>query len=514
MCQCCSSNRGPKDETPPRLIHSQSIPDSLHITNYKNQSITLQFDENIQLKNINSELKITPFTDPTSIKSIVKKNQLILTFKEPLDSNTTYIINLGKSIADTKEGKVSNNLTFCFSTGPIIDSLTISGTIRHHLSTKPMAQLNVGLYHEIWSDTLTNSQPTYSTTTDSKGNFEFNYLKNQAYQIIAYRDNNQNQQFDPTSESVAFTDHIIQPVSEATIDLKLISPTTTFEITTARPNQDHYVINFSKGLKSIHSQKGQTQFLTNNRKQLKVWPHVRPTSDSILFIVQGTDTLGNSLDTVLKIPRNDIESPDLSKDKISIQHTDYQFINKYFSTNIHFSTLLESVILDSIDIYTAIDTANLKSIQGFTTIYDTTLSILTISSDNIKSPITIKFKSKSLTRQTIYNEIITKTFEQASLKTTGTISGTFVTEKKNLIFELVDSKLNVIETLYNPKEFEFKYLKPDSYHIIITEDLNDNKIYDTGKYSTRTLPEPRYHDTQVIKLKANWEITDVNITYP
>ena len=44
------------------------------------------------------------------------------------------MINFGKAIADVNEGNILNNFTYVFSTGPHIDSLSISGSVQNTLT--------------------------------------------------------------------------------------------------------------------------------------------------------------------------------------------------------------------------------------------------------------------------------------------------------------------------------------------------------------------------------------------
>ena len=54
---------------------------------------------------------------------------MVITLKDTLEKNTTYVINFGKAIADVNEGNILKNFSYVFSTGPHIDSLSISGHV-------------------------------------------------------------------------------------------------------------------------------------------------------------------------------------------------------------------------------------------------------------------------------------------------------------------------------------------------------------------------------------------------
>ena len=71
---------GPQDTIPPQLI--QSFP-SIGSINFNDQEITLVFDEYINADKLTQSLIISPKSD-IKFKHIVKKNELLIKFDEPL----------------------------------------------------------------------------------------------------------------------------------------------------------------------------------------------------------------------------------------------------------------------------------------------------------------------------------------------------------------------------------------------------------------------------------------------
>ena len=61
---------------------------------------------------------------------------LTIKIKDTLKPNTTYSFNFGQSIADNNEGNVLNHFKYVFSTGAVIDSLKLSGSIKDAFDKK------------------------------------------------------------------------------------------------------------------------------------------------------------------------------------------------------------------------------------------------------------------------------------------------------------------------------------------------------------------------------------------
>ena len=101
-----------------------------------------------------------------------------------------------------------------------------------------------------------------------------------------------------------------------------------------------------------------------------------------------------------------------------------------------------------------------------------------------------------------------------SAETSSILKGKIVSSESNFIFELIDSKQQVVRTLINKTDINFTFLKPDiyTYRIILDEDAN--KRYSEGDYfSNKKAERVIFSDKQII-LKANWEVDNINITIP
>src|SRR5688572_1120383 len=79
--QILTPGGGPKDIIPPRVV--KYLPDSAAL-NFKGREINIVFDEYIQLKDLNSQLIVSPPVETQPEVKLVKNKIVNVEFKEPL----------------------------------------------------------------------------------------------------------------------------------------------------------------------------------------------------------------------------------------------------------------------------------------------------------------------------------------------------------------------------------------------------------------------------------------------
>lgn len=204
--QVVTPDGGPKDRTPPHVV--KYTPDSA-ATNFHGKKIVITFDEYIALNDLNKQLIISPAVKRRPEISIRRKD-LIIEFKDSLDANTTYSISFGKSIRDITENNVLNNFRFVFSTGPVIDSLTYSGTVVNAQTLRGERNVLVMLYRNTGDSVPYKEKPYYYTRTDDNGNFLLTNLAAATYKLFALDDEGQDYLFNSSEERIAFSDSLIR----------------------------------------------------------------------------------------------------------------------------------------------------------------------------------------------------------------------------------------------------------------------------------------------------------------
>jgi hypothetical protein len=208
---------GPRDLTPPKLL--KATPENM-TRNFSAKQIKLEFDEFFKLTNQYQEISISPAMEKQPEYNISRKN-LIVNFKDTLQKNTTYVINFGKAIQDVNESNVMENFTYVFSTGPHIDSLSMSGNVINSTTQEKEKDATVMIF-PIKQDSLLfgKKKPTIFTTTDSSGNFSLNNLHEGAYRIYALKELSPNKIFDNDKELIAFSNRPIV-LNKDTANIKL-----------------------------------------------------------------------------------------------------------------------------------------------------------------------------------------------------------------------------------------------------------------------------------------------------
>ena len=114
---------GPKDSLPPVLI--KATPE-INTVNFSGNKITLQFNEYIDIQNIQDNLLVSPLAKKNPNVSGNLKT-LVIKLRDTLKQNTTYTLQFGNAIKDVNEGNVLKNFSFAFSTGNHVDSLFFIG---------------------------------------------------------------------------------------------------------------------------------------------------------------------------------------------------------------------------------------------------------------------------------------------------------------------------------------------------------------------------------------------------
>src|SRR5215212_6799365 len=170
---------GPKDTLPPVLV-SATPHDSTR--NFNSHRIVLQFDEYIDLQDVQNNLLFTPTFETNPIIE-AKLRTITVRLKDSLDKNTTYTFDFGNAIQDINESNVLRNFVYRFSTGPYIDSLTLRGHVVLAETGKVDTTLTVILHNTLDDSAVVKNRPRYVARVNSNGNFTFHNLPADTFAI-------------------------------------------------------------------------------------------------------------------------------------------------------------------------------------------------------------------------------------------------------------------------------------------------------------------------------------------
>ncbi len=175
-------------------------------TMFEARKIQITFDEFIVLDNVNQELIVSP---PMEEKPEVRlrKKTIVIQFEEELKQNTTYTFNFGNSIKDLHEGNKLQNFEYVFSTGEVLDSLSVRGTLNYADDlSRPEEPVSIMLYEDLRDSVPLTDIPLYVGRSNDSGMFSVNNLRPDVYKVFVLKDGNNNFLFDLPSEEIAFLD--------------------------------------------------------------------------------------------------------------------------------------------------------------------------------------------------------------------------------------------------------------------------------------------------------------------
>lgn len=492
---------GPKDEQSPQVIYQ--IPAN-RSTNFTGKQLILTFDEYINVQNWKSEISMSPYINPSDILPNVKGKKLIIDLPDNLRTNTTYRLDLGKSIVDLTERNPLLNHNILFSTGSELDSLQILGQVIGRSKLARNQSYLIGLYALDDSISPSKDKPLYFTKSTSD-TFNISNLPSGLFQLFAFNDINSNFLYDSLSEQVAFLNRV-SSLSEDTLSLNLFKEDfRKFQFSRPIYKNNFVELEFTKGLQNIDLD---LPYLYNplNRK-LRIYSI--PENNS--FHISLLDSSNKKIDTTLLVQN----SPGKFLDSLfSItRKTDYIEQQNYPGICISTPHLIESIQWDSILIIVNKDTVSYldPKISHFFISFSNEFRL---KATNPKDTLFVQFRKKALLAPSgHYNSLYSTSYTTKDVTSLGSIKGEIETLENHYILYLYNKSNQVISTIYNPKAFYFSNLTPDIYRIEVLIDTNNNKTFDTGILSLKQNPETIVIYPKPIVVKPNWDIGNINISF-
>jgi uncharacterized protein (DUF2141 family) len=175
---------GPIDKRAP-MFDTMKLEPKLGSKHFNASEIHLPFKEFITLNKASENIIVVPAD--FKIDPIAKDKVLTLKLKGQPKTNTTYAIYLNNAVKDLHEGN-DTLLTYVFSTGDDIDSISYKGKAIDTRTRLPFKGATIALY----SDTATTfvQKASNFTTTNEKGEYTLNYIHPGTYFLVAFQDQN------------------------------------------------------------------------------------------------------------------------------------------------------------------------------------------------------------------------------------------------------------------------------------------------------------------------------------
>lgn len=510
---------GLKDTLAPTL--KMSFPENFS-TNFTGNEIKLTFDEYIKLKNLNKQLIVSPPMkyEPQILPTTASKF-ITIKIKDTLQPNTTYSFNFGQSITDNNEGNPYNQFKYVFSTGKNIDSLAIGGRVKDAYEKEVASFVSIMLYevNENFKDSVVyKSPPRYITNTlDSLKTFRLENLKAGKYLLVAMKDENNNNKFNPKTDKIGFLKQFIKIPNDTVFELELFKETLPFKA--YKPTQ-------ISGNRLVMGYDGKQDFaksrpkliLKNNTEVIPILITQFPKKDSlqIWYKPLKADSLNVSVEKG-KYQQN-------FNFKIKVQKKDTLNITAVQNGNLNFR---ERFTLESATPLIRFDNSKIKLTNtakteiAFTTEYD-----------DFHQRLYFDFKKEPSQKYafTILPGALTDFYEKANDSLSYKLTTKSETEYGNLIvslqnvkkypvlIELTNEKGDVLASEYSQSNAKvtFNLLEPAIYTLRAIYDDNKNKLYDGGNYLEKRYSEEVVYFSTPIDIRANWEVEqafDLSLPY-
>lgn len=460
---------------------------------------------------------------------------------------------MGNAVVDLTENNPAANFQYVFSTGNVIDSLSVKGNLQRAFDLTAVEDVNIMLYlnnnDTIEFDSLPYYvKPYYLTKTAENGNFVLNNLANQQYKIFALLDLNGNMIYDQPTEEIAFIDTLVIPKFDPSsiIDTVTVADSTTETIMTIElPDLVPYNLSLFQEIDSV--QKLLKVVLVKNYmmsfffkrpvKDLKIrpinlsdeidWAIVEPykIKDTIIYwlknIEQDSLTLeisdaGVIIDTTeIAVKKRTIGRKEKKEEEkpqeVSVR---YNIKNHRIDLNkpliLTFDYPIESYNLDDVSLFKNDTIPIVPEIYFLDSTIQRKLAIQhqwKESSDySIFIPDSVFYDIQGHSHDTLANEFRTKSLEDYGNLY---VSISLLNPGQNHIVQLLSSDNVINESiLTEDQRISYEFLEPGDYRLKVIYDQNNNGAWDTGEYFYKIQPEIVDFFPGEITVRANWDIEE------
>ncbi len=511
-------NGGQVDKVPPEIQNAE--PANLS-KNMQSDRITLTFNEFIELKDGGSGIFISPPL-ATSPEYILKGKALQIRFKEKPDSNTTYTMVIGKSVTDLSEGNALVDFPYVFSTGAILDTLKVTGTVKDAFTRAPLKETVVAMYTSS-ADSIPQVQlPRYFARCDESGNFTLRNVKAGEYRILAFCDLNNDLKLTLPEEKLAFTSDLIRIDSAQTSlpELSLFAEKNgkLKLLRKAFEAPGKVKIKYSIALDSFRVERIkptdgkalQFQFKAG-QDSIGLWV-LGEAADSLVLVTRAAYKEQFRTDTLLFSPKRVLKAGGgRSRSKGTVDTT----------LVVKLEPGLKIRPRDTLKLRFSAPVARMETSRAWALFGTDSLPYkgLVWSSDSMSAELrqlpggkagTVRFLKGAFTdlfgRS---NDSLAVSVNYYLPEDLGKlIFNVSALPDGNCVFELVDKNGNVVERvpIQEPKTLVFEGLLPGQYSARLIEDLDSNGLWTNGDWKLRRQPERVFLFGKELNMRADWDL--------
>ena len=506
---------GKKDTLAPKLVTSIPLNKS---KNYKGKKLELTFNEYVNVRNLNQELLITP--NIGTYQTRIRPNGLSILLDSTLKDQTTYTFNFRNSIEDMSERNVGKNIKLVFSTSNTIDSLSITGKIKLVDQNKAFENVLVGLYPHNDTLRIDKTKPYYFTKTDTSGIYTLENLAQGKYYIAAFIDANNNLLYNSNKEPVDFLTEPFFSLNKNetknfSITLQNLDP---LKITKTTSTAKTVLYEMSRGIKTLELEnKKDLIYQIEGDKNIRIYVKNQEAKDTLFLSAIVTDSLNRKIKIPLKVKFRELNKKEkVTRTTLQVSYLPAQ--GKYVSPE-------DSLVLGFPKPIVSWDS---KRVQ-FNTEENETITLpdeaylwnkysnqLTIKRSFL--PYRDKFllnleKGAFVSAENDSSDLQKQAFQFQDLEEYGSIEGRVGEQPNNYIVQLLNAaNMQVLYEQNTSQKFNFLHIEPGVYMIRAIEDTNKNGYKDIGNFILKTKPENVFYLEGKVKLKANFQITDLLIS--
>jgi hypothetical protein len=542
---------GPKDKEIPVIL--KSVPKNGAV-NFKNKEVVIYFDEYVVLDRISEKFMVSP---PMKKRPDVftRGRSIHIKFDEELRENATYTFYFQDAIRDLNEGNIINNYQFVFSTGPVIDSLSVTGNVYSGLSLDPPENAMALLYSQMADSAVIRHLPDYITRTEKNGEFRISNVHPGRYRLYALVDadnsknyNNRDEQFAFIPDPVDITpDKNFLPVVKDTAVIKPVNGKIPYKppvigeyqlimfqaekkarYLTSSARKQPYELTYTLSLppdslkfdftipgittKAYYIEK------TKNRDTITIWLtdsslYNRPQIETILKFpfTDSLGILGQKTDTI----QMRYLAPRAPRTKV-VKRTPYK-INTGISGQVRPD---KKIVITAPTPFTQPDTSKIffyelikdkKTRHPFKLLRDTANSCRYLVDTELNPGKSYLFVNDSAAFSNIYGNVSDSTGTRFSVLTPESYGKLIVDISGNdgsRIIQLLSNTDKLVREIYNKGngKVEFPLLEKGTYRLRVIFDLNNDGKWTTGNFDTHRQPEPVSYCPQELEIKENWVI--------
>lgn len=546
-----SPSGGPRDREPPVILKSEPLPGT---KNYRGKEIVVTFNEYIILDKINEKFMVSPPVK-TKPRIFIRGKSLHVQFLDELKDSTTYTLYFQDAIRDLNEGNPIDNYQHVFSTGPVIDSLSVTGNVYSAFNLEVPENVLVLLYKSLADSSVRKQLPDYITRVEKNGQFRIDNVSGGKYRLYALKDADNSKNYNLPNEEFAFLNEPVlinpdknyMPVSKDSVKVKSAE-----QIKTEKPP-----VEGEFRLLLFESEKKQRYLTSSGRKMPYQFVYTLSLPpDSMVFELQIQDAPSDSYFVEKNAARDTItvwltDSTLYSKPQIetivTFPFTDTLGIDTYKTDTIimrylapraprvkarrnpyRFSTGITSgsyapvnyIYFKSETPFRQPDTSRIflfemlkddKVRMPYNIYRDTSNSCLCVMTADLQQGKSYLFIADSAAFGNIYGENNDSTAIRFNVRlpdSYGKLTVTTENYEGSVIVQLLgsDEKLVREVRMNKPGSIEFPFLEKGLYRLKVIYDLNGDGEWTTGDFFTGRQPEPVSYYPSELDVKVNWEI--------